>query len=403
MENYVELLKRRIDEAKLKVTPFFQSLLVGVEGWKYTGAQDVAAYPAAMLFGSWSAIFAEKLVGNLKTWDTSRQQFALSALLRHRRPDGAFIGQGVDSLRNSKSLEYLLLHCTNYASGAALEIDPNWDFRTTYLDRFLDPDTLAQWLDGRSLARPWEEGNNVVNIASYLALCDKHGISPAKARLYQLLEWHYQWQNPKTGGFDAFSSPSFQQRLQSLVGAVHNFHLHLYLREPLRCEAVIASHLPLYLVMGRLTACLSIDFVELAVRTLPFSPDPQLLVDAILFHAEALLKSQRSDGGWLEAENDSTPTSAAGFSDRIPASCSYATWFRLAALGMIAVVLLKDSPERWGFRKSLGMGYAPDYWPPLPRGVEIRPPTWKALANVRARALPQHAKSVMIRFAGKFI
>ena len=402
MSTYAAELAHRIEQARSQASQFFDSLRIPT-GYKYTSTHQIESFPAAILYGTWAAVLGASLASNCRGFSSDDKLWALEVLTKHRRPDGVFRPCGLDRIATSKSVEYLVLHCTNYASGAALEIDPNWDFRTTYLDRFLDPDTLAQWLDGRSLARPWEEGNNIVNIASYLALCDKRGISLAKERLYQLLEWHYLWQNPKTGGFDAFSSPSFGQRLQSLAGAVHNFHLHLYLREPLRCEEVIASNLPPYLVMGRLTACLSIDFVELALRTLPFSPDPQLLVDVLLFHAEALLKSQRSDGGWLEAENDSTPTSAAGFSDKVPASCSYATWFRLAALGMIAVVLLKDSPERWGFRKSLGMGYAPDYWPSLPSGVEISPPTWKALAHLRARVLPQQAKSIMIRFAGKFI
>ena len=78
--------------------------------------------------------------------------------------------------------------------------------------------------------------------------------------------------------------------LQSMGGSVHNFHIHHYLNEPLHFEKIIANHLIPFLYEGPLTACLSIDFVELACRTISFMDDTYELQQALLFHLEALFK-----------------------------------------------------------------------------------------------------------------
>lgn len=370
MSTYREELLHRIQLAKKKAVGFFSSLETE-HGFKYTATHDVNRFPSALLYGTWATVLGQHLLQETSNWDNMEREWIMSKLKDHQRRDGMFLPKALLSERTFKSHEYLILHCTNYSQGALLELFPDYDFETPYLHRFLDGDTLQFWLDGRSFLRPWEEGNNIVNVAAYLALCDQNGVKQAEQRLLQLLEWHRKYQNPTTGGFDCFATPGQRHRQQSLAGAVHNFHLHLYLGESYGYEEVIASALPRYLFQGCLTACLSIDFVELAIRTLPYAQHPQYLVWALLYHAEALLASQQSDGGWLEADNNHTPSHQAGFQDSSVSSCSYATWFRLCSLGMISIVLLGDSPGNWNFRKTLGMGYAPLHWPELPSGVSV--------------------------------
>lgn len=393
-------LLEKCHASRRRANAFFEEIKVS-QGYKYTSSHDVAKYPAALLYGTWAAILGNHLIGITANWSSEQRSWAIAQLRNHQRQDGTFLGWGLQELRNSKSQEYLILHCTNYAHGAALALDLNFDFQTPYLHRFLDGDVLQHWLDGRSFARPWEESNNIVNVASYLALCNEYGEPRAASRLDQMLAWHRKYQNPKTGGFDNFASPRRRHILQSLAGAVHNFHIHLYMNERLGYEEQIASALPQFLYQGRLTACLSIDFVELAIRTLPWSPNPQLTIWALLHHANALLVSQRSDGGWLEAENDTTVTTAAGFKDTVPSSCSYATWFRLCSLAMIAITLLGDSPSNWNFRGTLGMGYAPDYWPSIPSGVEICSPPIKQRLFSAITSLPDKAKQYVLTLGGK--
>lgn len=401
MNSYCHELLAKIQNAQRMAVRFFDSLKT-TAGYKYTTTHDVQQYPAATLYGTWAVVLGLNLLGELDKWSDDQKTWAVTCLLEHRRQDGTFLGKGLQNHRNTKSLEYLILHCTNYAHGAMLVLDPEYDFQTPYLHRFLDGDALAKWLDGRSLLRPWEEGNNIVNVASYLALCLEHGDPSAGDRLYQMLEWHRKNQNPITSGFDAFTSASSRNVEQALAGAVHNFHIHLFLNESLGYERLIADRVANFLLDGPLTACLSIDFVELAVRTIEHASEPQHLVWALLSHADALLDYQRSDGGWLENAT-SIPTKAAGFSDTLTSSCSYATWFRLASLGMIAIVLCGDSPDHWRFRKTLGMGYAPGQWPSVPAGVLIQTMPVRLRMAKLVSGVPDRLKKQAVKLGSRLL
>jgi hypothetical protein len=403
MENYKNKLQKRIAIARTRAIEFFKSLKVDQYSWRYTATHNLDKFPGAALYGTWSAILGLSSLKGTIQWSTEDKSWAIARLNDHRRPDKTFLPVGLENQATTKSLEYLILHCTNYSLGAALELDSTYAFESPYMQRFMDGDTLARWLEGRSLYRPWEEGNNIVNVASYLAICNDYGVRSASDRLGQLLEWHRKYQNPKTGGFDCFNSPGFNQRLQSLAGAVHNFHLHLYLREPFGYEEVIAGALSKYLVMGRLTACLSIDFVELAIRTFPFAQEPQNLIFALLHHTESLLASQRDDGGWLEADDNRTPTAGHGFQDLQPSSCSYATWFRMLSLAMIAIVLLGDDPNNWKFRKTLGMGYAPANWPEIPPGALVKNIPIGFRINSCLKSIPRKTKNNLLKLGSRFI
>lgn len=399
MATYGDDLLQRIYDARARAEAFFHSLKFN-DGWRYTTQHDVETYPGAVLYGTWSSILGLHLLGY--DFSPDEREWAMTKLLRHRREDGTFLGIGLDQDRHPKSLEYLILHCSNYAQGAAMALDPEYDYRSSYFDAFLDADFLARWLEGRSFQRPWEEGNNVVNVAGYLALCDDHDIPSANDRLRQMLTWHYNHQNPKTGGFDNFKYASEKTMTQAMAGAVHNYHIHLYLHEPFHHEALTAKWATHFLFQGMLTSCLSIDFTELGIRTLPYADEPQELAWSLFDHAEALLDAQRDDGGWFELDR-AIPSGGNGFRDQEVASISYGTWFRLCSLGMIAIVLLGDHPDNWRFRKTLGMGYAPEYWPQLPETIKIEPTPNNIKLKYMRKALPNRAKKWAIRTAAKII
>ena len=392
----------RIQKARDRALTFLRSLRTP-EGYRYTATHDENRYPAALLYGTWSSVLGRVLGEGPAAWNGVEREHAVRSVLKHRRADRSFLPVGLESQRTRPSVEYLVLHCTNYSHGALIELEPDYDFETPYLHRFLDGDFLSRWLEGRSLLRPWEEGNNIVNVASYLALCHRKGVRGASDRLEQMLAWHRARQNPKTGGFDAFESPSPTQRLETFAGAVHNFHLHLHLRERLGAEDQIAAHVYHFLYKGPLSACLSIDLVELTLRTLPNAPRPQESVWALLSHANALLRFQRLDGGWPEKDDPRAVCVAAGFRDSAPSSCSYATWFRLCALAIVAICLLGDSPARWHFRNTLGMGYAPPYWPKIPPGLSLSLPPFPARVQQYLRGLCEQSKQALIRTARRLL
>ncbi len=359
MNNYME----KISSSKLNALNFADSLKVE-GGYKYTANHDFNKYPAALLYGTWSIGFLKKLIlGN--SWENNLDKtFIIDSLTKHRKKNGIFFPDVMENINYSKSKEYMMLHCYNYSVGAAIEIDSNFDFQSSYMDSFLDQDFLMRWLNQRSLERPWEESNNIVNVASYLALNNDYGNHKGKERLYQMLEWHNKIQNPRTGGFENFNS-SYDSLLQSMAGSVHNFHIHLYLNEPMNFESLISRNLVNYLMEGPLTSCLSIDFVELACNTINYSEDKELLANALLMHLEYLLDYQNIDGGWYENENSNRPTVANGMVEEVASSNSYGTWFRLCSIGMIAITLLGSNETEWNFRKTLGMGYHNKNWSKL--------------------------------------
>ena len=388
-----------IEKVKKK-SLLFADLLNNVNGYKYTINHDITKYPSAILYGTWSVAYLYKLLLGDSWKDEGEKAFILRTLNRYRRSDGLFFPPELDATHYPKSKEYMLLHCYNYSVGAAIEINPDFDFHSSYMDAFLDPDFLERWLNQRSLERPWEESNNIVNVASYLALSNDNGIVKGKDRLYQMLEWHNRVQNPKTGGFEIFNQ-SRKNTLQSMAGAVHNFHIHHYLNEPMNYEKQIAQNVIPYLFEGPLTACLSIDFVELACRTIKFLDDPYELEQALLFHLNALIEYQNADGGWYENESYDRPTTANGMKEDIASSNSYGTWFRLCSIGMILITLFDEDPDRWHFRKTLGMGYAPPRWDKLsPQKIEI---DTKVLYKYKKKNLPHVLKQKAIEIAVKFL
>ena len=349
------ILKKKIEISKSKALSFCD-LLKTNKGYKYTLNHNIQKYPSAILYGTWSVAFIKKLILKDDWTNDNEKKNILNILNSNRLSNGLYYPDALNFTKNSKSKEYLKLHCYNYSVGASLEIDENFDFQSKFMDKFLELDFLKRWLDQRSLERPWEESNNIVNVASYLALCSENGQNKAKECLFLMHEWHNSIQNPKTGGFEIFNL-SRKNILQSMAGAVHNFHIHKYLNKPFNYEKIIANNVIPYLYEGPLSACLSIDFVELACSTINYLEDTYELEQALIYHLNKLLLYQNEDGGWYESPTP-TPTIANGMKEGIASSNSYSTWFRLCSIAMISITLFDDSNEDWCFRKTLGMGYS---------------------------------------------
>ena len=392
-ENYLPRIKDSITKAK-----DFYKFLETPKGYKYTVNHDIEKYPAAVLYGTWAVACLNILMQN-ENWIKEKRDFTLDILKKYRTQDGLFFPEALNHIPYTKSKEYMQLHCYNYAVGAAIMLDKSFDFQSSYMDYFLEADNLRRWLDQRSMARPWEESNNIVNVVSYLALCNDHGDARGKERLYQMLEWHNKCQNPRTGGFEFFS-PSRGNVYQSMAGAVHNFHIHHYLDEPMNFEEIIGQNVVQFLYEGPLTACLSIDFVELACYALPFMKNPHEVEQALLYHLDALLKYQNPDGGWYENESVSKPTGANGMKESKASSNSYGTWFRMCSLGMIAITLFEEDAENWQFRTTLGMGYFKKKGEYQMKSTGID----KAVARkYYMKNLPSKVKTELIQFGAKHI
>ncbi len=393
-------LNKKVAKSKFNAVDFC-SLLKCPEGYKYTINHNEKEFPVALLYGTWSVSYIKKLILGENWDDAFEKKEILSVLEKYRTGDGLFYPKQLNNIKFGKSTEYMKLHCYNYSVGAAIEIDSDFDFQSKYMDKYLDSDFLQRWLDQRSLLRPWEESNNIVNVASYLALCNDNGNSKGAERLYQMLDWHNKNQNPLTGGFENFNSLSKKNILESMAGAVHNFHIHHYLKEPTNFDKQIAKNIIPFLFEGPLTACLSIDFVELACNCLRNIDDTYELEQALLFHLNCLLEYQNEDGGWYENETKFIPTKANGMSENQASSNSYATWFRLTSIAMIMITLFDDSKSNWSFRKTLGMGYVNDNL------TQIKPKKTLIDKNIvlkyKIKNIPNQLKKNAIKIALRFM
>jgi hypothetical protein len=376
----------------------FCDLLKENQGYKYTLNHDTDKYPSAILYGTWSVAFIKKLLLKDNWTDQIEKNNILDTLNSNRLKNGLFYPKSLNFSSHSKSKEYLQLHCYNYSVGAALEIDKTYDFQSKYMDSFLDFDFLNRWLEQRSLQRPWEESNNIVNVASYLATCNDNGHPKAKECLMLMYNWHNSFQNPNTGGFEIFNLTR-KNILQSMAGAVHNFHIHKYLNKPLNYEEIIANNVIPFLYEGPLSACLSIDFVELACSTINYLEDTYELEQALLYHLNQLLLYQNDDGGWYENPTP-TPTIANGMKEIKASSNSYSTWFRLCSIAMISITLLDDSNEDWAFRNTLGMGYSNGLNKVIPKQYKIDK---RVFFKYYKKNLPSNLQEKLIRTAVKIL
>src|SRR5690606_38236875 len=81
------------------------SLLKVQDGFKYTVNHDVNAYPAAVMYGTWSAANAMWLILGNKWEDDQEKDFIAKSLLKHRLSDGTFLPKSLFKVKTSKSVE----------------------------------------------------------------------------------------------------------------------------------------------------------------------------------------------------------------------------------------------------------------------------------------------------------
>jgi hypothetical protein len=190
-------------------------------------------------------------------------------LLQHRRGDGIFRIPGMrdaDVFKKpdlEETWRYIDFHVTNYSLGAIEAIDASSqpaaashsvmvgagrppatfvgphngveggpspataDHRPvlTFAEPFLDPTFLKAWLSDRDLRDPWQEGNNIVNLGSFLLLMRGIGFGGTTKALDILFDWHDRLQEPSTGFWGVGQASDPRAALHAMAGSMHNFHL----------------------------------------------------------------------------------------------------------------------------------------------------------------------------------
>ena len=330
-------------------------------------AQDGAVWPGMLVPGTYNGVLCLHLLDGLTDWSAERRRGVAGWLTGFRQDDGAFRLPGLTSANaykkrdSAETWRYINFHVTNYALGALGALGAPVR-APAFVNPYLDPNALTAWLAARDMNDPWQEGNNIVNLASFLLVL-RHGAPPPlrekiATALEILFDWHDRTQEPQTGfwGFGQLDDPT--RLLHAMAGSMHNFHLYYAMNRPLPYHDRATDY-----VLGRPTtwhsACIDVDEVDVLIHAAPALPDRQAHIDRWLrAKLRALLDNQNSDGGFADTFHTGWRQDGwiGGYETAPGASTTFATWFRWIAIAMIDDHLWPGR-RRWNFRSMIGIGY----------------------------------------------
>lgn len=364
-------LGHQVEAARQKSLHWFESMQMrglprGVS--RISAHHDGAAWPGVLLPGTYNAVMCRELIGGLESWTASERSNLVNWLESHRRADGIFRVPGMTDATvfkkpdRAETWRYIDFHVTNYSLGAVDALSPGRKPNLSFAEPFLDPQTLKAWLCDRDLNDPWQEGNNIVNLASFLLLMRRDGDADLQARVSTALDilyaWHDRYREPTTGFWGVGQLSDKTRLLHAFAGSMHNFHLWYHEGQvPVAFERAVDYCLSLPPVID--SACIDVDAVDVLVhglRLLDYRREEiELWLSRLL---KELLGFQKDDGGFSDVESGIRRQDGwvKGYEEPQGLSNTFATWFRWIAIAMIADTLWPGR-WKWRFRRMIGIGY----------------------------------------------
>jgi hypothetical protein len=362
-----EALAARIEVARQRTLRWLYAMQAPVAPRgvsRISAAHDVERWPGVRLPGTYNAVMCRALIGGLDGFSAAERAALVGWLESHRLPDGRFRipGMADDAVFKkpdpAETWGYIDFHVTNYSLGAIEVLDPTRRPVLGFARRFLDPQALLAWLALRDLRDPWQEGNNIVNLGSFLLGLRAEEPARVDAALELLFDWHDRLQEPATGFWGVNQAHDATALLHAFAGSMHNFHLWYELRRSLPYQARAMDYvLTLPPVVD--SACIDVDAVDLLVHGVALTghreSDARAWCAALL---PRLLDWQEEDGGFCDVRDGIRRQDGwvRGYAEPQGISNSFATFFRWIAIAMIADLFW---PGRWPwrFRRMVGIGY----------------------------------------------
>jgi hypothetical protein len=364
-------LQAQIDAARERTLQWLASMrAVGLPRGvsRISAAHDVVRWPGILLPGTYNAVMALALLGGLDGWSAVERSALADWLREHRRADGVFRIPGMrdeDVFKKPDRAEtwrYIDFHVTHYSLGALELLAPDGPPVLDFARPWLDPLVLKAWFAERDLRDPWQEGNNIVNLGSFLLLMARHGDAATRSKVTAcmtiLFDWHDRLQEPATGfwGVGQLSDPL--RALHAMAGSMHNYHLWYALGRPLPLQDK-AVDWSLAQPPRVDSACIDVDLVDLLVHGHQLTDhrrgDIERWLRTLL---PRLLAFQNADGGFADVREGVRRQDGwvRGYEEPQGLSNTFATWFRWIAIAMISDCLW---PGRWAwrFRRMVGIGY----------------------------------------------
>jgi hypothetical protein len=340
---------------------------------RISALHSASAWPGILLPGTYNGVMCLDLLGGLEGWTRDDSTALATWLEAHRLPDGRFRVPGMEDASVFKKQEldetwrYIDWHVTNYSLGAVDALQPNRPAKLAFAMPYLDPLTLKAWLADRDLRDPWQEGNNIVNLASFLLLMRGAGDAAVRKTVNSSLDilyaWHDRLREPTTGFWGVGQLSDKTRMLHAFAGSMHNFHIWYHEGRPLEGQRLAVDYC-LSLPPAIDSACIDVDAVDVLIHGWSLLDYRRAEIEAWLTAMlQALLAFQNPDGGFCDVREGIRRQDGwvGGYEEPQGHSNTFATWFRWIAIAMIADVLW---PGRWtwNFRRMIGIGYRVADW-----------------------------------------
>ena len=353
-------VRARIVEARARTIAWLDSMAQPGGISRISAAHDPERWPGMLLPGTYNAVLCRDLLDaphpdpeGLAAW-----------LITFRRPDGIFRVPGMTDATVFKKPDltetwrYIDFHVTNYSLGAVQALTPEAEPVLDFVRPWLDPVTLKAWLADRDMRDPWQEGNNIVNLGSFLLLLRDREPARVAEALDILFQWHDYNQDPGTGFWGVGQASDPTRALHAMAGSMHNFHLWYAAGRPLPYQDRAIDY-ALSRPTAIDTACIDVDLVDLLVHG-------HMLIDYrrsdirswLRAKLDALLDFQSPDGGFSDELHGIRRQDGwvGGYEEPQGLSNTFSTWFRWIAIAMI-VDCLWPGQHPWRFRRMVGIGY----------------------------------------------
>jgi hypothetical protein len=346
---------------------FLRSLARPAGGFRFGPAHDEERWPSMVLAGTYNAVMGLRLLGEAFA-DPERDLHA-ATIRSFEADDGAFRMPQMtpdttfkrDDVAETRT--YVDFHVTNYALGALAALDRLLPLRLGFVRPYLDPSFLGGWLARRDLRDPWLEGNNLVNLGSFLLLTAEHGTPDerraAGAALDAIMAWHERNQDPTTGFWGPRQHVAERDRLHAMAGATHDYHLYYALRRPVPyVEAAVDYCLRRPAVVT--SACIDVDIIDILAHAAVLRSHRVAEIEGWCARwLRSAVALQNADGGFPDELDGILRFDGwvAGYWEPQGKSNAFATWFRCIAIAM-CVTLLWPGRRSFGFRDMVGIGFA---------------------------------------------
>ena len=339
----------RISECKDKAAGYLLSLRLE-DGVFDTSKYNQGKEKGMLLPGAYDAVSALGLIRRLDSVD--REQ-AKRFILSHRNFRGFY---KIKEMRKKDltypDFQYDDFHITNYCISALDYLGYPFTKRDLrFLKKYDSRRKLRNWLHKRDMEKPWMEGNFIVNLASFYLLGGRG------KRVEEMIAWHMA--NQDAHGF--YHDPDINDLTNAFAGATHNYHIFYHENLPIPMYRQVIDYL-LTRSTEIETACIDVDEVDVLCNFIKYGYRTEEIKEWLIKKLESLLLFQNADGGFADQRSGlRTFDGWTKYREPQGVSNAFGTWFRLIAIGMIAVTLFGDK-DNWRFRKTIGIGYFnPEY------------------------------------------